>query len=120
MNTTFKITFNDSIYQTNNDYVDLQHVTNLGLYNKYILVTLKQVLELYITAIESKTLYSLHIPHTAFPNVTRLQLKQQQTKHKGPGYQDRNRNLALSENILIKYKIIFLHHSIHIPLHGLC
>ena len=73
-----KIRFNDSIYQlynTNNDYVDIHHVTNLGLYNKYILVTQKQVLELYITAIECKTLYGLHVPHAAFPNATRSQLK---------------------------------------------
>ena len=81
----YKIRFNDSIYQlynTNNDYVDIHHVTNLGLYNKYILVKQKQVLELYITAIGCKALYSLCIPHTAFPNATRLQLKQQQQKQK--------------------------------------
>ena len=54
----------------NNNYVNLQHITNLGLYNKLILVTQKQVLELYITAIEHKTLYSLHLPHTAFSDVT--------------------------------------------------
>ena len=78
---------NDSIYQlynTNNDYVDFQHVANLGLnlglYNKFILVTQKQLLELYITAIEHRTLYGLHVPHTAFPNATRSQLKQQQKK----------------------------------------
>ena len=58
------------INNNNNNYVNLQHVTNLGLYNKLILVTQKQVLELYITAIECKTLYGLHIPHTAFPNAT--------------------------------------------------
>ena len=59
-------------------------------------MTQKQVLELYITVIERKTLYSLHVPHTAFANETRLQLKQQQKKHtqKGPCYQDRNRDLA--------------------------
>ena len=55
----------------NNNYVNLHDVTNLGLYNKLILVTQKQVLELYITAIEHKTLYSLRIPHTAFPNATK-------------------------------------------------
>ena len=59
---------------TNNAYVDLQHVTNLGLYNKFILVTQKQVLELYITMIECKTLYGPCIPHTASPNATRSQL----------------------------------------------
>ena len=40
-----------------------------------------QVLGLYITAIERKTLYGLHVPHTAFPNANRSQqsqLKQQQ------------------------------------------
>ena len=75
--------------------IDLQHVTNLGLHNKFILVTQNQVLELYITVIECKTLYSLHIPHTTFPNAARLQLKQQQKKYtKGPCYQDRNRDLA--------------------------
>ena len=36
-----------------------------------ILVTQKQVLELYISAIERKTLYSLHVPHTAFPNAAK-------------------------------------------------
>ena len=36
-----------------------------------------QVLGLYIAAIECKTLYGLHVPHTAFPNVIRLQLTQQ-------------------------------------------
>ena len=61
----------------NNNYVNLHNVTNLGLYNKLILVTQKQVLELYITAIERKTLYGLHIPHTAFPNVLQSQLQQQ-------------------------------------------
>ena len=55
----------------NNNYVNLQHLTNLGLYNKLILVTQKQVLELYITGIECKTLYSLRVPHTAFPNATK-------------------------------------------------
>ena len=43
----------------------------MGLYNKLILVTQKQVLELYITVIECKTLYGLHVPHTAFPNATK-------------------------------------------------
>ena len=68
-------------YNNNNDYVNLHNVTNLWLCNKYILVTQKQVLELCITGIERKTLYGLCIPHTAFPNATRLQqpqLKQQQ------------------------------------------
>ena len=51
----------------NNNYVNLHNVTNLGLYNKLILVTQEQVLELYITVIECKTLYSLHIPHTVLP-----------------------------------------------------
>ena len=59
------------LIKNNNNYVNLQHVTNLGLYNKLILVTQKQVLELYITAIERKTLYGLCVPHTAFPNATR-------------------------------------------------
>ena len=36
-----------------------------------ILVAQKQVLKLYITAIERKTLYSLCVPHTAFPNATK-------------------------------------------------
>ena len=55
----------------NNNYVNLHDVTNLGLYNKLILVTQKQVLELYITAIEHKTLYGLHIPHTTFSDATK-------------------------------------------------
>ena len=42
----------------------------MGLPNKLILVTQKQVLELYITVIERKTLYGLYVPHTAFPNAT--------------------------------------------------
>ena len=52
----------------NNNYVNLHDVTNLEPYNKLILATQKQVLELYITAIECKTLYGLRIPHTTFPN----------------------------------------------------
>ena len=67
----------------NNKYVNHHDVTNLGLYNKLILVTQKQVLELYITVIEHKTLYGLCVPHTAFPNVLQLQLlqlKEQQTQ----------------------------------------
>ena len=72
----------NSIYRniitlTNNNYVNLHNVTNLGLHNKLILVTQKQVLELYITAIEHKTLYGLCIPHTAFPNALRPQLPMQ-------------------------------------------
>ena len=49
---------------------------NLGLYNTSILVTQKQVLELYITAIKCKTLYSLHVPHTAFPNTTKVTMRE--------------------------------------------
>ena len=55
----------------NNNYLNLHNVTNLGLYNKLILVTQKQVLELYITTIECKTLYSFCIPHTVFPDATK-------------------------------------------------
>ena len=62
----------------NNNYVIFHDVTNLGLYNKLILVIQKQVLELYITAIEHKTLYGLCIPHTAFPNATKATTMQQQ------------------------------------------
>ena len=58
----------EQLINDNDNYVNLHDVTNLGLYNILILVTQKQVLELYITAIECKTLYGLHIPHTAFPN----------------------------------------------------
>ena len=54
--------------------MNLHNVTNLGLYNKLILVTQKQVLELYISAIECKTLYSFRIPDTAFPNALQPQL----------------------------------------------
>ena len=96
--TLLETTIND-----NNNYVNLHDVTSLRLYNKLILVTQKQVLELYITAIEHKTLYGLRIPRTAFPNALQpqlpMQLKQrptqQQTKTKGPCYQDRNRDLAI-------------------------
>ena len=56
------------IINDNNNYVNLHDVANLGLYNKLILVTQKQVLELYITVIGCKTLYGLCVPHTAFPN----------------------------------------------------
>ena len=48
----------------------------MGLYSKLILVTQKQVLELYITVIEHKTLYGLCIPHTAFPNATKATTKE--------------------------------------------
>ena len=50
--------------------------------------------------IECKTLYGLHVPHTAFSNATRsqqLQLKKQQQNNKGPCYQDRDRDLAQAE-----------------------
>ena len=40
----------------NSNYVNLHDVINLGLYNKLIPVTWKQVLELYIIVIECKTL----------------------------------------------------------------
>ena len=60
----------------NNNYINLQHVANLGLYNKLILVTQKQVLQLYITVIECKTLYSLHVPHIVFPNTTKATTKE--------------------------------------------
>ena len=53
--------------------VNYHDVINLGLYNKYILITQKQVLELYISAIEHKTLYGLRVPHTAFPNAFAMQ-----------------------------------------------
>ena len=53
--------------------VNLHDVTNLGLNNKNILVTQKQVLELYITVIECKTLYSHRVPHTAFPDAVAMQ-----------------------------------------------
>ena len=43
------------------------NVTNLGLYNKLIFVTQKQVLEFYIIVIELKTLNGLMVPHTTFP-----------------------------------------------------
>ena len=64
-----------------------------------MLVTQKQVLELYITVIECKTLYGLCIPHTAFSNATRLQLKKQQYKKKpkGPCYPDRNSDLTVNK-----------------------
>ena len=55
---------------------------HLGLYNKFILVTRKQVLELYVTAIERKTLYSVRVPHTAFPNAIRIQQLQLNTTTK--------------------------------------
>ena len=68
----------------NNNYVNLYDVTKLGLYNELILVTQKLVLELYTTVIECKTLYSLCITHTTFPNALRpqlpMQLKQQCTQ----------------------------------------
>ena len=51
----------------------------LRLYIKYILVTQKQVLELYITVIECKTLYAHWVSHTAFPNAFAMQQLQQQS-----------------------------------------
>ena len=50
-----------------NNFVNLHDVTNLGLYNKLIFVTQKQVLAFYIIAIECKALNSIMVPHTAFP-----------------------------------------------------
>ena len=41
-----------------------------------ILVTQKQVLQLYITVIECKTLYGLCVPHTVFPNATKATTKE--------------------------------------------
>ena len=55
---------------------------HLGLYNKFILVTRKQVLELYVTTIERKTLYSVRVPHTAFPSAIRIQQLQLNTTTK--------------------------------------
>ena len=51
----------------NNNYANLHDLTNLGLYNKLVLVAQKQILEFYIIAIECKTLNGLTVPHTAFP-----------------------------------------------------
>ena len=58
---------NQHINNNNNNYVNLHIVTNLGLCNKFILATQKQVLEFYIIMIECKTLNDLTVPHTAFP-----------------------------------------------------
>ena len=56
LQTVFQLEY--SVYQLNdnNNYVNLHDVTNLGLHNKVIFVTQKQVLEFYITVIELKTL----------------------------------------------------------------
>ena len=74
---------------TTTNFVNLHDVTNLGLYNKLILVTQKQVLELYITVIERKTLYGLHIPHTDFPQciTTATKATMNATTKRGPCYQ---------------------------------
>ena len=54
---------NSTIQHINdNNYVNLYDVTNIGLYNKFILVT-----QFYIIAIACKTLNGLMVPHTAFP-----------------------------------------------------
>ena len=62
-----KYTNSTNQHINDNNYINLHDVTNLGLYNKLILVTQKQVLEFYIIAIERKTLNGLMVPHTAFP-----------------------------------------------------
>ena len=59
-----------SSYSNNNNYVNLHDVTNLGLYNKLILVTQEQVLEFYITVIECKILNGHQTLSQHFPNVT--------------------------------------------------
>ena len=87
------------VFNDNNNYVNLQHVTNLGLYNKLILVTQEQVLELYITVIEHKTLYGLNVPHTAFP-------KCNQSNHK------RNNNATTNEVHVTKDRGIRTCHKI--------
>ena len=59
-------------------YINLHNVTNFGLYNKLMLITQKQVLELYITAIEHKTLtVSAYLTQHSL-----MQLKQQQCNNK--------------------------------------
>ena len=67
ISTPMKYTNSTDQHINDNNYVNLHNVTNLGLYNKLILVTPKQVLEFYIIAIEHKTLNGLTVPHTAFP-----------------------------------------------------
>ena len=61
--------YNQHINDDNN-YVNLHDVTNLGLYNKLILVTQKQVLEFYITAIEYKTINGHRTLSQHFLNAT--------------------------------------------------
>ena len=61
-----KYTNSTNQHINDNNYVNLHDVTNLGLYNKFILVTQKQVLEFYIIAIERKTLNGLTVHHTAY------------------------------------------------------
>ena len=70
LQTVFQLKY--SVYQLNdnNNVVNLHDVTNLGLHNKVILVTQKQVLEFYITAIERKTLNGHQTLSQHFPNGT--------------------------------------------------
>ena len=86
----------------NNNYVNLQHVTNLGLYNKLMFVTQKQVLELYITAIECKTLYSLHIPHTGFPNATETTTEETTNATTNEVHVTKDRGIEPSHNLVEK------------------
>ena len=87
----------------NNNYVNPHNVTNLGLYNKLILVTWKQVLELYITAIEHKTLYGLCIPHTAFPNATKETTKETATEV----HVTKDRDIGTSQWLHLEYGIAY-------------
>ena len=84
----------------NNNYVNMHDVTNLGLYNKLILATQKQVLELYITAIECKTLYSFHIPHTAFPNATKATTIETMNATTNKVHVTKNRGIRTSYNLV--------------------
>ena len=78
--------------------VNLHDVTNLRFYNKLILVTQKQVLELYITVIEHKTLYGLCVPHTAFPDATEATTRETTNEV----HVTRNRGIRNSHNLVEK------------------
>ena len=92
------------LINNNNNYVNLHNVTNLGIYNKLILVTQKQVLELYIIVIEHKTLYGLSIPHTAFPNATEATTRETTNAKTNEVHVTKNRDIMTSQGVIANFK----------------
>ena len=73
-----------------------------------MLVTQKQVLELYITVIECKTLYGLCVPHTAFPNATKATTKETTKATTNEVHVTKDRGLGTSHFPLHLVDIILL------------